>query len=449
MHVKYLISTSLILVLSSTTTYAQLIREEPNKHFASYVHRVESLTYIASDNSIWQANDSKKTTGGQNPDNPDVLTQTMHNREIFYGASDLGTTSLNWRELETIANDGSNVLYVVNTVNNKNLCGNDIVDEPTIFKLQRTNGSGDFSIVDWHILPNATTCTDRGEPLQSSYAGMVVIDGLIYLAHNRDIRLYDYNRQMFNSTTPELSLASGLPNIRDMAYDGTYLWILGYFATGENPADHWLTKVDWAERRVVESQNLASFDLTAARGLAVNGSELYIGENRNTLKNIHVATIIGSDNSLPPPDTSKIIPSDQLGIATTTSNFPDKVNPRKCSADGKDSINGVEACYLSLDLNSVDLSPYSNAQLNLRVKNGSTSVEIKTYPGVFDEDSVTFKNAPIFGGGVLYTGELMGEMSFDISDILIQESNVFIIEFDALTGDGMSIVPSSINIILQ
>jgi len=291
MYIKKIIPTITILGCCFSTVSAELIREEPDKHFSAHVSHVESLTYIDSDNSLWQANDSRWTTAGQDPDNPVILTQTMNERENFYGASGLGTTSLNWRELETIGSDGSNVLYVVNTVNIPTLCGNDIVDEPTLYKLQRSNGSGDFSIVDWHLLPNATRCTDREEPFQSSYSGMVVIDGLIYFAHKREIRLYDYDGQRFASPTAELSIPRSLPTIRDLAYDGTYLWILGYFNGGENPADHWLTKVDWAQRRIVESQNLESFNLTAARALAVNGSTLYIGENRKTEKNIHVATI--------------------------------------------------------------------------------------------------------------------------------------------------------------
>lgn len=449
MHIRTKIFTTAILVFYSATAFAQLIREEPDWHFSAYVSRVESLTYIASDNSLWQANDRKKTTAGQRPDSPDVLTQTMSDREAFYGAADLETTSLNWRELETIANAGGNVLYVVNTVNSGKRCGDDIVDEPTIFKLQRSGGSGDFAIVDWHVLPNATNCPDRDEPFQSSYAAMVIINGSIYFANSRDIRLYDYDRQIFVSSTPELSLPSDLPTIRDMAYDGTYLWILGYFGKGEDPADHWLTKVDWAGRTVVGSQNLGSFGLTAARGLAVNGSELYIGENRNTTKNIHVFTILGAGDPPPQPVGEKVISSNQLEIATTTSNFPDKPHPRKCSADGRDSKNGVETCYVFLNLSPVDLSSYSNVELNLSATNRSRSIQISTYPGLFDEDSVTFNNAPMFGGGVVYSGEMKEKMTFHISNILTQESDFFVIEFYALTGDGMGIDPSSINIILQ
>lgn len=242
MRNKSVIFTTIILVFFSATSFAQSQTEliDFRDQFSPYVPRVESLTYVDSDDSLWQVHDAPKNataraTAGQDPNSSTrpkpPTTQTMD--QVFYRGFFNGrrSTTENSTQLETIAYDsGNDVLYVVNTINSAKDCPP--VDVPTIFKLKRSPSSGRFRVNDWHVLPSASkNCPTTGK-FQSSYAAMVVISGSIYFAHNRKIRKYDYNgRAFFTGKQNQISLTQirtglgfKLPKIRDMAYDGTHLW---------------------------------------------------------------------------------------------------------------------------------------------------------------------------------------------------------------------------------
>lgn len=276
---------------ASQAASTRLIRSRPSKNFDAYVTRVESLTYIPGGDALWSTNDSRRrrNMAGMDPETQ-VLTQEINRGETFFGPR-VGASSVNHRELETIANHGTNTLYVVNTVNNKRLCGDEILDLATIFELTRRGRSADFTIADWQLLPSANECP--GNTVVSGYDAMVVIDGDIYFGSGNDVRRYDYQSNDFVADDRGEQIALKIPKavgrqVRDMAYDGTHLWVLGYNRHGQ-----WLAKFDWDTRELVGSQSLAEFDLTNPRGLAVKGNKLFIGENTaDTEHNVHVFSIV-------------------------------------------------------------------------------------------------------------------------------------------------------------
>lgn len=269
----------IMFALLSVPAYSDSLRENTSRNFNAYTFRVESLTYVSSDDTLWQSNDHKNETTGGIDTFTLQTTQVIQKAVDFYGHEDRGTTDKNYKETETIASDGGNKLYVVNTVNNQLFCGGDIKDLATIYKLERPSSKTDFVITDWHLLPSASQCPDT--PV-SNYAAMVVINGEIYFGGNREVYLYDYNSKEFHDeNTPALTLDTTENTIRDMAYDGTYLWIIGYDSNNAT-----VIKIDWKSKLKVKEYEI--YGLVKPRGIAVSGKDIYVGENDNTLPNIHV-----------------------------------------------------------------------------------------------------------------------------------------------------------------
>lgn len=260
----------------------QTLRHNPSRDFQGYVDRVESMAYIKSDDSLWQVNDSTKTAGSMDRFTQEPI-QEIPDRATFFG-SEAGINEQNFREIETIASDCENILYLVNTVNNRNLCGIDILDVATIYKLERASTQDNFAITDWQVLPSASLCEPDYTPT-SSYSAMVIIDGNIYFGSKRSVYLYNYSTNEFeNPDQPILATNRAFGKIRDMSYEDGYLWVLSY----SSPSSSFLTKYNWENRTQLVTYSLDLFELTAPRALVIHNGEIFIGENANTNPNIHV-----------------------------------------------------------------------------------------------------------------------------------------------------------------
>ncbi len=233
------------------------LRRNPSRDFQGYVDRVESMAYIKSDDSLWQVNDSTKVAGSMDRFTQEPI-QEITDRTAFFG-SEPGINEQNFREIETIASDCGNVLYMVNTVNNRNLCGEDTLDLATIYKLERASAEDNFAITDWQLLPSASLCEPGYKPT-SSYSAMVIIDGEIYFGGKRSIYLYNYSTNEFeNPDQPVLATNDEFGRIRDMSYENGYLWVLSY----SSPSFSFLTKYNWKHRTQLVTYNLDLFELTA------------------------------------------------------------------------------------------------------------------------------------------------------------------------------------------
>ena len=284
----------LTALLFSISTQTQFLKENRNRSFDLGVplcassDRGEALTYVPADDSLWVANDSTGTLCGIDRFTAEEL-QLVKRTDVFqpFQNDDGGLRS---DELELIASDGGNTLYMINNVNISSEC-NPKTDIAVIYKLTRPAPFGEFSIAESHDLnPGAHEC-DLAEPV-FHYKAMVVIDGSIYIADDAtgEIHLYDYYQQEM-TTFPDSPLLTitGNPKIVDLAYDGNFLWVL----RSQSASNSRLDKYDWKTLQLLTHYDLSNLISVFARwgGIAVAGREIYLVTNDSNVDNkIHVFT---------------------------------------------------------------------------------------------------------------------------------------------------------------
>lgn len=292
MIIRKIIVAVFALSLVSASSHAQTLRENLARGIdvdSSTICplsgvRGESLTYVAADDSLWISNDFSTSLCGI-----DRFTEANIQVETRGGIfqSFWSDNGLHSDELEIIASDG-NDLYMINNVNKANEC-NPITDVATIYRLTRPGDSGTFTIAESWELPTGNDCSQSD---YFTYKAAVVIDGSIYVADSLvgEIHLYDYEANtiptFFTSgpRSPALSITSG-PPIVDLAYDGTFLWVL----QSDGPSDSTLTKFHWDTKTEVVSYDLQNMAGATGKwgGVAVVGKEIYLVLNVTPSK-IHV-----------------------------------------------------------------------------------------------------------------------------------------------------------------
>lgn len=226
----------------------------------------ESLAYVPVDDSFWLADDNRNTLS-----EVDRLTGAMGaeiRRALILGAlpdvracddgdGDPETTCSYVNQFEQLAYDEiGQALLVLNTVDSP-------ADRPAIFRLTRGTCAGCFTPESWQPLPP-----------ESSYSGISVVGGQIYLALSRRIYAYDYDSNelvTLDANGNSLRPAYVTPRpVVEMSYDGEFMWIL--------TNDGVLRQVDWSTLTESRTYELDPFDFSLPRGVEVVRDTIYILE---------------------------------------------------------------------------------------------------------------------------------------------------------------------------
>jgi len=198
---------------------------------------LEALSYSASDNALWVADDDGKQIYNIN-------LATQQTEEIVRGFDALVPHS----NIKAVAYDiNSDTLYAF-ARNNR-----------TIFRLTKDN-NGKFIIKDF-------------KHLDSPVVAATFINGELYVSCYGQIRTYDYE----SNTLSSHKLFSLPYTIEDMAYADDILW-----AVTENNHLH---KIEFSSMHLLDSYDLASYGLKDARGVEVIADKLYIGEGADQIGN--------------------------------------------------------------------------------------------------------------------------------------------------------------------
>src|SRR5215204_5133387 len=215
----------------------------------------EGSAFVASDNSLWLADDGKKKIY-----EVDAATGTLKRtiaRSVFNDAPRLGggpaAGTERTNDFESIAYDRANdVLYVFSG----KCCTSSIL--PTAFRLTRQ--SGQFQVESYQPLPTGADYTG---------AAWNPTDGKIYVGKGRDIRSFDYA-----SGPASASFRVGVRGITgmDFASDGADLFVT---LNSER-----LVRIDWSTRAPVSGWtfDLTPFGILDSRAVAVIGGQFFVSD---------------------------------------------------------------------------------------------------------------------------------------------------------------------------
>src|SRR5215204_4177217 len=215
----------------------------------------EGSAFVASDNSLWLADDGKKkiyevdaATGALKR----TIARSAFNEAARFGGGPLaGTERTN--DFEAMAYDRANdVLYVFSG----KCCTSSIL--PTAFRLTRQ--SGQFQVESYQPLPTGADYTG---------AAWNPTDGKIYVGKGRDIRSFDYA-----SGPASASFRVGVRGITgmDFASDGADLFVT---LNSER-----LVRIDWSTRAPVSGWtfDLTPFGIRDSRAVAKIGDRFFVSD---------------------------------------------------------------------------------------------------------------------------------------------------------------------------
>jgi hypothetical protein len=258
----------------------RIITTRPFEHSTVRMRDTETIVHVPEDDNLWIGDDHSNTVF-------EFDRRTGHYRgrltagkiiETFPqagrcddGDMDPRTQCSYTAELESVAYDPvSRTLFVLNTVNLPQL--DPPVDKPALFRLRKEHERGQFHLVDWRELPTGW-----------KYGPAVAIEGKLYLAIGRDVVQYDIGRNRLvdldseGNLVPLVSITEG--RIVGMAFDGRSLWLL----TNRER----LLRVDWEARAMLETYDVAIFEISKAKGLGFGAGEFFVVDG-NAPNYIHV-----------------------------------------------------------------------------------------------------------------------------------------------------------------
>src|SRR5215203_290678 len=216
----------------------------------------EGSAFVASDNSLWLADDGKKkiyevdaATGALKRT---IARSAFNEAPRFGGGSVAGTERTN--DFESIAYDRANdVLYVFSG----KCCTSSIL--PTAFRLTRQ--SGQFQVESYQPLPTGSDYTG---------AAWSPTDGTIYVGKGRDIRSFDYA----SGTASPSFRVSGVRGITGMDFspDGADLFVT---VNSEK-----MIRINWSTRTVVSGWtfDLTPFGIRDSRAVAKIGNQFFVSD---------------------------------------------------------------------------------------------------------------------------------------------------------------------------
>ncbi|HLM93471.1 MAG TPA: hypothetical protein VK273_06650 [Gaiellaceae bacterium] len=216
----------------------------------------EGSAFVASDNSLWLADDGKKKIY-----EVDAATGTLKRtiaRSVFNDAPRLGggpaAGTERTNDFESIAYDRANdVLYVFSG----KCCTSSIL--PTAFRLTRQ--SGQFQVESYQPLPTGSDYTG---------AAWSPTDGTIYVGKGRDIRSFDYA----SGTASPSFRVSGVRGITGMDFspDGADLFVT---VNSEK-----MIRINWSTRTVVSGWtfDLTPFGIRDSRAVAKIGDRFFVSD---------------------------------------------------------------------------------------------------------------------------------------------------------------------------
>jgi hypothetical protein len=239
----------------ATLELDRMIQTSPFKGTSVSMGDNEGSAFVASDNSLWLADDGKKriyevdaTTGALKRT---IARSAFNDAPRFGGGPAAGTERTN--DFESIAYDRANdVLYVFSGP----CCSSSIL--ATAFRLTRR--SGQFQVESYQPLPTGADYTG---------AAWNPRDGKIYVGKGRDIRSFDYA-----SGPASASFRVGVRGITgmDFASDGADLFVT---LNSER-----LVRIDWSTRAPVSGWtfDLTPFGIRDSRAVAKIGDRFFVSD---------------------------------------------------------------------------------------------------------------------------------------------------------------------------
>lgn len=232
----------------------------------------EAITYVPDDDDFWIGDDNRPSVfrvargngayGGQ-LDSAAFLAAFPDAGACDDGDGDPSTSCSYLAELEGLAYDpDARRLYVVNTVNDP--AASPPVDKPAIYRLRKDSCRGCLAFESWQPLP-----------VGPKYGAMVAARDSIYVAVGRNLYAYDYAANRVHATDADgdsLPPAYRAPTaIRDLAFDGPSLWVLGSGAVYE---------IEWASGAQLGAHDLGPFAIHLPKGIEVVHDTVYVVDGR-------------------------------------------------------------------------------------------------------------------------------------------------------------------------
>lgn len=237
-------------------TFVRNIQTRPFVGTSTSMNDNEALTYVASEDRLWIADDSpgrvyevSRATGQLHQ----VISQSELRSAHRYLSTELAGSSRT-ADIEALAYDETtDILYVFSGP----CCSSSV--KPTVFRLTRPARTGGFSVESW-------------QPLSSPYndlSGASVRDGVLWVGHSKTIVRYDYVTNTMTSPT---------------VFAPSSIYGIG-FGPGAN--DMWIAisgnrviKYDFTTKQPVAGADfsMAGYGVRYARAVEPIGNELYISD---------------------------------------------------------------------------------------------------------------------------------------------------------------------------
>ena len=263
---------------------------------------IEAISYIASDNSLWVADDAKKQIYRVN-------LNSQRAEEVIGGFNGIKRGS----DIKAIAYDNINDILYVFARRNK-----------TVFKLTRESG-GAFSVVEH-------------KRLNKAIHGAVFINNRLFVSYYGLIKEYTYETNQISHQ----SIFRSRKSIHDMAYSDDILWII--------TSDNRLHQIDFNTMTIVQSTDMGTKGLVSARGVEVVRDKLYVADGADRIGGDleHAIYIfdIGDESTPPPPPSDTTAPTITLnGENPLTLTVGDNYN--ELGASAVDDIDGEVTVSIS------------------------------------------------------------------------------------------------------